>query len=72
MPTATATEKVREIYTAVLGQVDPAAVRAATQTLWDLHHPYMVWVYLGAIGLAGTLGMIGFYFATRSARRTTA
>lgn len=70
LPTATATEKVREIYTAVLGPVDSAAVRAATQTLWDLHHPYMVWVYLGAIGLAGTLGMIGFYFATRSARRT--
>lgn len=70
LPSAAATEKVREIYAGILGQVDPAAVRAATQTLWDLHHPYMVWVYLGAIGLAGTLGMIGFYFATRSARRT--
>jgi hypothetical protein len=27
----------------------------------------VVWYYLGAIGLAGTIGMILFYFATRRA-----
>lgn len=37
----------------------------ARQTLWDAYEPYMVWVYLGAFGLAGTIGMILFYFATR-------
>ncbi len=37
----------------------------ATQILWDMHHPYVIWYYLGAIGLIGTLGMIGFYFVTR-------
>jgi POT family proton-dependent oligopeptide transporter len=42
-------------------------VREATKLLWDLHHPYMVWVYLGLFGLAGTVGMIIFYFATRKA-----
>lgn len=42
-------------------------VTEATQLLWNMHHPYMVWVYLGAFGLAGTVGMILFYFATRKA-----
>jgi MFS family permease len=42
-------------------------VREATKVLWDLHHPYMVWVYLGLFGLVGTVGMIIFYFATKKA-----
>ena len=42
-------------------------VQEAQQVLWDLHHPYMVWVWLGVIGLAGTIGMIIFYFTTRKA-----
>jgi hypothetical protein len=58
-------DKVGEIYQSVLGAVDPAAVRKATTVLWDLHHPYMVWYYLGAIGLVGTIGMIIFYLATK-------
>ncbi len=40
-------------------------VKEATQILWDTYHPYMVWYYLGGFGLAGTIGMIIFYFATR-------
>ena len=40
----------------------------ARSVLWDQYHPYMVWVYLGALGLVGTLGMILFYFATRSSQ----
>ena len=41
--------------------------KAAKQALWEAHEPYMVWIYLGAIGLGGTIGMIIFYFATRKA-----
>ena len=59
--------KVQEIYSGVLGQIDATQVQQATQVLWDLHHPYMVWVYLGAFGLVGTIGMIIFYLATRKA-----
>jgi len=59
--------RVHEIYTQALGQVDPAAVQIATRTLWDTYHPYMVWIYLGLMGLAGIVGMIVFYFATRKA-----
>jgi len=59
--------RVQEIYAQVLGQVDPAAVQLATRTLWDTYHPYMVWIYLGLMGLAGIVGMIVFYFATRKA-----
>jgi len=57
-------ETAKQGFSEVLGKVDPAAVKQATQVLWDLHHPYMVWVYLGIMGLLGTVGMIIFYFAT--------
>ena len=40
----------------------------ATRLLWDLHHPYMVWYYLGAIGLIGTVGMAIFYLVARPPR----
>ena len=65
LSTADAAAKIQEIYAEVMGRIDPELVRGATQTLWDLHHPYMVWVYLGAIGLVGTVGMIGFYIYMR-------
>jgi MFS family permease len=39
--------------------------REATQLLWNTYHPYVVWYYLGIIGLVGTIGMIIFYFTTR-------
>jgi dipeptide/tripeptide permease len=32
--------------------------------LWETYHPFMVWVYLGAFGVAGTVGMIIFYALT--------
>ena len=38
----------------------------ARKVLWDAYKPYTVWYYLGAVGLLGTLGMVVFYFATRS------
>ena len=45
---------------------DPLKV---TNVLWNTYHPEVVWYYLGTIGLAGTLGMVVFYLATR---KTTA
>ena len=42
-----------------------ATVEEATKLLWNTYHPYMVWYYLGAFGLVGTIGMVIFYFATR-------
>ena len=50
----------------VLGSPAVARVQEATTLLWDMHHPYVVWYYLGAVGLAGTLGMIAFYLLARS------
>jgi proton-dependent oligopeptide transporter, POT family len=64
-------ETAKKGFTEVLGQVDPAAMKQATQVLWDLHHPYMVWVYLGLMGLIGTIGMIIFYFATAKSKTTS-
>jgi len=49
----------------VTGSVEKLA--EAQQALWDMYHPYVVWIYLGIFGLVGTIGMIIFYFATRRA-----
>ncbi len=65
IPTEQLVEKTEAAFAQILGTVESDAVREATQILWDLHHPYVVWYYLGAIGLAGTIGMIIFYFATK-------
>lgn len=59
-------EQVMEKMAAALNDGAGATVQEATRILWDLHHPYMVWYYLGAIGLAGTIGMILFYVITRA------
>ncbi len=63
-------EKVMDAMAAAMNDGAGATVGQATQVLWDIHHPYMVWYYLGAIGLAGTVGMIIFYFATKGVRLT--
>ncbi len=61
-------ENVMEAMAAAMNDGAGASVQEATQVLWDIHHPYLVWYYLGAIGLAGTIGMIIFYFATKTVR----
>ena len=64
-------EQSRELLASidkVLGGQSVASVQEATRVLWDMHHPYLVWCYLGVVGLVGTLGMIIFYFATRKTR----
>ena len=64
-------EEVIEALAWMMGPGDGVSIQEATQMLWDLHHPYMVWYYLGAIGLLGTIGMILFYFATRDVTQVT-
>ncbi len=57
-----------EIMDALAGALNGGAgvtVEEATKVLWNTYDPYMVWYYLGAFGLAGTVGMLIFYFATR-------
>jgi len=49
----------------VFGSISQDKIVSANQLLWDQHHPYLVWYYLGLVGLAGTIGMIIFYFMTR-------
>jgi len=39
--------------------------REAVKILWDTYDPWMVWYYLGAFGIAGTIGMIIFYLVTK-------
>jgi len=57
-------DEVIETLAWLMGPGDGISTQEATQMLWNLHHPYMVWYYLGAIGLLGTIGMTLFYFAT--------
>jgi len=59
-------EQVMDKMAAALHNGAGGTVQEATRILWDLHHPYMVWYYLGGIGLVGTIGMILFYLVTRS------
>lgn len=57
--------KIVELWDQVLNTGSGIDVSQATRMLWDLHHPYLVWYYLGAIGLIGTVGMTLFYFVAR-------
>ncbi len=68
MPKEELQAKAVEVLDGALGAVDASLVERARQTLWDLHHPYLVWFYLGAIGLAGTAGMFVFYAVTKRTR----
>jgi POT family proton-dependent oligopeptide transporter len=46
------------------------SVDDATQLLWNMHHPWLVWVILGGIGTISTVAMLGYYFKTRVRVRT--
>ncbi len=61
-------EEVMQAMAAAMNGGAGATVREASQVLWDMHDPYMVWVYLGAVGVVGTVGMTIFYFATKGVR----
>ena len=54
-----------EVMASLARAMNGATVEQATRVLWETYEPWRVWWYLGAFGLAGTVGMIIFYFATR-------
>ena len=36
--------------------------KEVTKILWDLYHPWIMWVYFGLIGLAATIAMLIYHF----------
>jgi len=60
-----------EVMPTLCSALEVAYEKDATRVLWDHYDPWMVWYYLGAFGLAGTVGMVIFYFATRSSHSTS-
>jgi hypothetical protein len=59
-------EKVMEAMAATLNGGHGGTVEEATRLLWQMHHPWRVWAILGAVGLAATGAMIGYYLRTKS------
>ncbi len=43
-----------------------ATVEEANRLLWDLNHPWKVWVVLGMVGLVATVFMVIYYYRTKS------
>jgi len=58
-------EKVMETMAGLMNGGQGATLDEATRLLWDLHHPWKVWVILGAVGLAATVAMVGYYMKTK-------
>jgi len=58
-------EQVMERLMGLMNGGAGATAQEATKLLWDAYDPWRVWYWLGAFGLAGTIGMVIFYFATR-------
>jgi hypothetical protein len=58
-------EKVMETMTGLMNGGQGATLDEATRLLWDLHHPWKVWVILGAVGLTATVAMMGYYVKTK-------
>lgn len=58
-------EKVMQTMASMMNNGQGASMDEATRLLWDMHHPWKVWVILGSIGLVATLAMIGYYYRTR-------
>ena len=59
-------EKVMEVLTGLMNGGQGATIEEANKILWDLHHPWKVWVILGAVGLAATAAMVAYYMKTKN------
>lgn len=58
-------ERVMETMAASLNNGAGGTVEDATRLLWNAHHPWLVWVILGAVGLTATGAMMLYYARTR-------
>jgi hypothetical protein len=58
-------EKVMETMASKMNGGQGATMDEATRLLWDLHHPWIVWVILGGIGMLYTIAMVGYYMKTK-------
>ena len=58
-------EKIMDTMAATLNGGRGGTVEDATRLLWRMHHPWLVWVILGGVGLAATGAMIGYYLRTK-------
>jgi MFS family permease len=62
-------DKVMDVMAAKLNGGSGATVEQATKLLWNLHHPWIVWVILGGVGAISTVAMLIYYMITK--RRNT-
>lgn len=58
-------EEVMSTMISLLNGGKGGTMEQANRILWDLHHPWLVWVVLGAVGLVATVLMIFYYYRTR-------
>jgi MFS family permease len=54
-------DSVMTIMARTLNGGQGGTLDAATKVLWDLNHPWIVWVILGGIGGVSTIGMLLYY-----------
>jgi hypothetical protein len=66
-PQAVAALDKDAVLAELAARLPDAGPSEATRLLWETYAPQMVWIYLGLVGLAGTLGMAIFYQVTRRA-----
>ncbi len=58
-------ENVMAKMAALMNNGQGAHVDDATRLLWDLNHPWIVWVILGSVGAVSTVAMVVYYFKTK-------
>ncbi|MCX6638961.1 MAG: MFS transporter [bacterium] len=58
-------ENVMKILAAKMNGGQGISEDQVTTMLWDMHHPWMVWVILGSVGLIATVAMVGYYQLTK-------
>ncbi len=59
-------EKVMETMASMMNNGAGATTDEATRVLWNMHHPWMVWAILTAVGLISTIFMVIYYYRTRA------
>jgi POT family proton-dependent oligopeptide transporter len=65
------TEKVMDTMASMMNGGAGATLRDATRVLWNMHHPWIVWAILTAVGVVSTALMIFYYLKTRGQSLTS-